>query len=283
MNTPKPQLDAADHDRDSAGMTYVYPVVSRRARGVSIGINLNPNNACNWRCIYCQVPNLTRGAAPEIDLEQLERELRTMLQDALHGTFMQQRVPEEARRLEDIAFSGNGEPTSSAEFGAAIAVVENVLRDLDLLGQLPIRLITNGSLIEKPGVLESIRHLGQINGEVWFKVDAATAEGIARINDVRLNPQGVLDRLRMCARACPTWVQTCVFALDGEPPSEAELAAYLDLLRQAVPDIAGVYLYGLARTSMQPEAPRLSQMPDDWMQSLAKKIRQFGLTVNVNP
>ncbi|MEZ0245224.1 MAG: radical SAM protein, partial [Methylophilaceae bacterium] len=64
MNTPKPQLDATDHDRDSAGMTYVYPVVSRRARGVSIGINLNPNNACNWRCIYCQVPNLTRGAAP---------------------------------------------------------------------------------------------------------------------------------------------------------------------------------------------------------------------------
>jgi len=283
MNTPQPQLDATDHNRDSAGMTYVYPVVSRRARGVSIGINLNPNNACNWRCIYCQVPNLTRGAAPEIDLEQLERELRALLQDALHGTFMQQRVPEEARRLEDIAFSGNGEPTSSAEFGAAIGVVERVLRDFGLLGKLPVRLITNGSLIEKSGVLEAIRHLGQINGEVWFKVDAATTEGIARINDVRLNPEGVLERLRMCARACPTWVQTCVFALDGKPPTEAELAAYLDLLRQAVPGIAGVYLYGLARTSMQPEAPRLSRLPDDWMQSLAKKIRQFGLTVNVNP
>jgi hypothetical protein len=80
----KSQLDATDHDRDSAGMTYVYPVVSRRAQGVSIGINLNPNNACNWRCVYCQVPNLTRGAAPEIDLAQLERELRTMLEDAIN-------------------------------------------------------------------------------------------------------------------------------------------------------------------------------------------------------
>ncbi len=282
MNTPKPQLDATDHDRDSAGMTYVYPVVSRRARGVSIGINLNPNNACNWRCIYCQVPNLTRGAAPEIDLEQLERELRTMLQDALHGTFMQERVPEDSRRLEDIAFSGNGEPTSSAEFGAAIAVVENVLRDFKLLGQLPVRLITNGSLIEKAGVLDAIRHLGQINGEVWFKVDAATTEGIARINDVRLNPEGVLERLRMCAQACPTWVQTCVFALDGEPPSEAEINAYLALLAQVKGKIKGVHLYGLARTSLQPEASRLTRLPQSWLESLAKYVELQDIHVQVS-
>jgi wyosine [tRNA(Phe)-imidazoG37] synthetase (radical SAM superfamily) len=282
MNTPKPQLDATHHDRDSAGMTYVYPVVSRRARGVSVGINLNPNNACNWRCIYCQVPDLVRGAAPEIDLPQLERELRQMLSDVLNGTFMQERVPEEARRLEDIAFSGNGEPTSSAELGAAIAVVEHVLRDLDLLGQLPVRLITNGSLIEKPGVLDAIRHLGQINGEVWFKMDAATAEGIARINDVRLNPQGVLERLRMCAQACPTWVQTCVFALDGTPPSEAELDAYLALLAQAHSDIKGVHLYGLARSSLQPEAPRLTRLPQSWLETLAQRISQHGIRVQVS-
>ncbi|MCZ7653281.1 MAG: hypothetical protein M5R42_01880 [Rhodocyclaceae bacterium] len=68
------QLDVTDHSRDSAGLTYVYPVVSRRAGGVSIGINLNPNNACNWRCIYCQVPDLKRGAAPLIDLDRLEGE-----------------------------------------------------------------------------------------------------------------------------------------------------------------------------------------------------------------
>ena len=44
-------LNIYDHDRDSAGMTYVYPVISRRAGGVSVGINLNTNKACNWRCI----------------------------------------------------------------------------------------------------------------------------------------------------------------------------------------------------------------------------------------
>ena len=264
-------------------MTYVYPVVSRRARGISIGINLNPNNACNWRCVYCQVPGLTRGAAPEIDLTKLERELRQMLNDVLNGSFMRERVPEEGRRLKDIAFSGNGEPTSSPEFAQAITIAERVMRDFDLAGEIPLRLITNGSLVEKPGVLDAIAHLGKCNGEVWFKVDAATQEGIARINDARLNPQGMLERLRLCAQQCPTWVQTCIFALDGEPPPEHEIEAYLALLRQAADAIAGVHLYGLARPSMQPEAPRLSRLTEAWMESLADRIRQLGLPVNVSP
>ena len=263
-------------------MTYVYPVVSRRARGISIGINLNPNNACNWRCVYCQVPGLTRGAAPEIDLTKLERELRQMLNDVLNGSFMRERVPEEGRRLKDIAFSGNGEPTSSPEFAQAITIAERVMRDFDLAGEIPLRLITNGSLVEKPGVLDAIAHLGKCNGEVWFKVDAATQEGIARINDVRLNPQGMLERLRLCAQQCPTWVQTCIFALDGQPPPEHEIEAYLALLRQAADAIAGVHLYGLARPSMQPEASRLSRLTEAWMESLAGRIRQLGLTVNVS-
>ena len=94
-------------------MTYVYPVVSRRAGGVSDGVNLNPNHACNWACVYCQVPDLVRGSAPEIDLAQLEAELRALLGDILHGDFMQTRVPEGAQRLNVIALSVNGEPTSA--------------------------------------------------------------------------------------------------------------------------------------------------------------------------
>lgn len=264
-------------------MTYVYPVVSRRAGGVSIGINLNPNNACNWRCIYCQVPGLTRGAAPAIDLPLLEQELRTMLDEVVNGDFLRQHVAEGARHLEDIAFSGNGEPTSASEFPQAVALVENVLRDFGLLGRIKLRLITNGSLLDRPGVPEGVAHLARCNGEVWFKVDAATATGITRINDVHLKPEGVLQRLRGCAQRCPTWVQTCVFALDGRPPDEVETRAYLDLLQQAAGDIAGVHLYGLARPSMQAEAPRLGRLPEAWLEALASRIRQLGLTVRVSP
>ena len=277
------QLTPFEHNRDITDMLYVYPVVSRRAGGVSIGINLNPNNACNWRCIYCQVPGLVRGSAPPIDLGRLESELRQMLADILRGDFMQQHVAPAARHLEDIAFSGNGESTSSSEFPQAVTLVERVMREFDLLGRIKLRLITNGSLIDRPGVLDAIAHLARCNGEVWFKVDAATSEGIARINDVRLNPLGVLERLRSCAQACPTWVQTCVFALDGNPPDAHETQAYLDLLRKAQDVLAGVHLYGLARPPMQAEASRLSRLPASWLEALAQRIRQLGLTVHVSP
>lgn len=70
------KLTTSDHSRDIAGLKYVYPVISRRAGGLSIGINFNTNNACNWRCVYCQVPDLVRGAAPEMDFGLLEQELR---------------------------------------------------------------------------------------------------------------------------------------------------------------------------------------------------------------
>ena len=119
-------LNISDHSRDTAGMTYVYPVVSRRAGGVSIGINLNPNNACTWRCIYCQVPNLKRGAAPAIDLGRLEVELRSFLGEILHGNFMRDHVASEARRINDIALSGNGEPTSPQEFERVIDLIGRV-------------------------------------------------------------------------------------------------------------------------------------------------------------
>jgi len=78
-------LKTEDHSRDSVDMRYVYPVISRRAGGVSVGINLNPNNACNWRCIYCQVPDLKRGGPPPIDLALLERELSDFLRWAGSG------------------------------------------------------------------------------------------------------------------------------------------------------------------------------------------------------
>lgn len=140
-------------------MTYVYPVISRRAGGVSIGINLNPNNACNWRCIYCQVPNLLRGTAPAIDLAKLGAELRTLLHEIVHGDFMQRQVPAEARRLHDIALSGNGESTSAREFEQVIELLGRVKADYALPEALKLVLITNGSLIDRDSVQRGLRRM----------------------------------------------------------------------------------------------------------------------------
>src|SRR5690606_15469061 len=139
------------------------------AGGVSVGINLNPDNACNWACVYCQVPDLQRGTAPETDLAQLEAELRAMLDDILHGDFMQTRVPEAARRRNDIALSGNGEPTSARAFPQVIELIGRVMADFDLVGKIKLVLITNGSLADRPRVRDGLAKMAALNGEVWFK------------------------------------------------------------------------------------------------------------------
>jgi wyosine [tRNA(Phe)-imidazoG37] synthetase (radical SAM superfamily) len=283
VTSPAKPLTVEDHRRDSAAMTYVYPVVSRRAGGVSVGINLNPNNACNWRCIYCQVPDLKRGGPPPLDLGQLQAELRHMLDDIRGGSFMAERVPEDLRVLADVAFSGNGEPTSAPEFSAAVATVLRVLEDCGLAGEVKTRLITNGSLLDRVAVREGIAMIGRAGGEVWFKLDAGSAAAMARTNGTRQKPEAVARRLVACAGLCRTWVQSCFFALDGKPPDEAEVAEYLSLLTKVSAHLAGVHLYGLARPSCQTEAPRLGRLPAAWLEALAVRIRACGLTVQVSP
>jgi wyosine [tRNA(Phe)-imidazoG37] synthetase (radical SAM superfamily) len=277
-------LTTLDHNRDAAGLKYVYPVISRRAGGVSIGVNLNPNNACNWACAYCQVPALRRGASPLIDLAVLEGELRGFLDYALHGDFMQCQVPPQTRHLNDIAISGNGEPTSSKQFDQVVDVIGRVMKDCGPIRHLKLVLITNGSLMQRDIVQRGLKRMARLNGEVWFKLDRATAEGILKVNHTRLSLGALRENLRSSAALCPTWLQTCVFAMDGEPPPAKERQAYLDFIAQLQADgtpVRGVLLYGLARPSMQPEASRLSPLPREWMSKFAREIEAHGLVVKL--
>ncbi len=279
------RLSTSDHDRDAAGLTYVYPVVSRRARGVSIGINLNPNDACNFRCVYCQVPGLGYGNAPELHPLLLERQLADFLDQALAGDWMERFVPEGSRVLRDIAFSGNGEPTSSEQLPEVVAIVGRLLAQRGQLGKLKLVLITNGSLVHRGHVRRALELFAPLAGEVWFKLDSATSEGQARINSYKGGLERVRTNLRLAASLCPTWIQTCVFDWNG-PPSAAERAAYLAFLsaeRAAGTPLSGVLLYGLARESHQPEAPELSPLPAEWLEALAEEIRALGLEVRVSP
>ncbi len=281
----KHRLSVVDHDRNAVEMTYVYPVVSRRAGGVSIGINLNPNNACNWRCVYCQVPDLSFGKAPIIDLELLDTELRQMFNWIQHGDFLAERVPVGARQLKDAAISGNGEPTSSAQLEGCLEVLDKVLNAVGLAQKIPVVLITNGSLVHKPHVQAALKRLKQLNGVVWFKLDSATAVGSSRINSCHLAPEEHLSNLRLAATLCPTWLQTCLFQWDGIPPSKSEQSAYLQALHQLMQDgvpILGVHLYTIARASHQPEANAVHALPEAWLADFAGQIREQGVHVCVS-
>jgi len=156
------QLTVKDHNRDVIGFKYVYPVISRRSGGLSIGINFNTNNACNWGCVYCQVPDLSVGAAPDLDFDLLAAELHEFLQDVLHGDFYDRfEVEADKRVIKDIALSGNGEPTSVQEFSRAIALIIEIVEAAKIPQPFNYVLITNGSLIHKPDVQAGLRLLNQ--------------------------------------------------------------------------------------------------------------------------
>jgi wyosine [tRNA(Phe)-imidazoG37] synthetase (radical SAM superfamily) len=276
-------LNTADHSRDAAGLRYVYPVVSRRAGGVSIGINLNTNNACNWRCIYCQVPNLTRGAAPSVDLALLERELRGFFHELAHGDFMQRRVPEDARRINDIALSGNGEPTSAAEFLEVIELVGKLKQEEITPPGIKLVLITNGSLIQRENVQQGLRRMAQLQGEVWFKLDRGSEAEVARVNGTEAELSRARKNLAASIALCPTWLQTCWFLTDGIPPSPQDEDDYLDFIASLGVKPQGVLLYSIARPSLQPEALRLAALKVEKLEAFAQRIRALGLTVKVSP
>lgn len=283
--TKQRHLTVYDHDRDAAGMTYVYPVVSRRAGGVSLGINLNPNNACNWQCIYCQVPDLTRGVAPDIDVEQLTAELRSLLSAIVHGDYLEKHVDPSQRRLVDIAFSGNGEPTTCKRFDAVVGAVLDVVREYDLLGKINFVVISNGSMVARPEVRAGLRALGDAGGELWFKIDAGDKATREAINQVPTPDGPILDNLTAASALLRMRIQTCVFELDGEAPADAWVEAYLDLLhraRERGARIHDILLYGLARESMQAAANRLSPLPVEQLHALADRLRAGGFDVSAH-
>lgn len=282
----KGKLSVLNHDRDRVGLTYVYPVVSRRAGGVSVGINLNPNNACNWQCVYCQVPDLVKGKAPTIDRERLRRELTGFLDELIHGDFMQTQVPPEARVLKDIALSGNGEPTSAADFDEIVAVIGAVMQQFDLVGKIPLVLISNGSLAGHEVVQRGLARLGQLNGECWYKLDSVLAQRRLEINQARQGMDKVAEHLRAVGERCRLRLQCCLFARDGQGPSEDEMMTYARFVRaqlDAGTKIHDILLYGLARPSLQPGAERLSRLAAEQMQALGALLQKHtGLAVCVH-
>ena len=114
------------HDRRFESNRFVYPVLSRRAQGLSIGINLNPDRVCNFGCVYCQVDRTGARETLFVDTVTLLTELEHMLPWAASGAIFEhpkfRATPPALRRLQDIAFSGDGEPTTYRGFGEAVAM-----------------------------------------------------------------------------------------------------------------------------------------------------------------
>src|SRR6185503_1982694 len=132
--------------RSYFGNRFVYAVISQRAHGLSIGVNLNPDKACNFNCAYCEVNRDVPGRDNRVDLDVMVAELENLLTVTFQGKLRDlpyfRTVPQELLSLKGVALSGDGEPTLSPQFAEVVREVVHIRSK----GQFPffkLVLITN--------------------------------------------------------------------------------------------------------------------------------------------
>ena len=272
------RLDFKDHRRELDENRYVYAVVSRRARGLSIGVNLNPDKTCNFDCPYCQVDRTTPGGPTRVEVADLTDELEELLQRAagdLWTTPPFDTVAPELRRVADVAFAGDGEPTTPAAFPAAARAAREA-RDR-LAPGVPLRLLTNATRLHKDRVRAALAEFD----ELWCKLDAGTEAHFHVVDGTRLPFQRILENLLLVARERPIVIQSLFLTLDGVGPGDAEIAAWADRLREIVSQggrIDHVQVYTVARA---PSDPRCGPLDPARLEAIAAAARAAGLTAAV--
>jgi wyosine [tRNA(Phe)-imidazoG37] synthetase (radical SAM superfamily) len=267
-----------DHRRQWRECVYVYPVISRRARGVSVGVNLNIDKRCSYACVYCQINRKLKRPPCPVDPARLREELLLALGAVQSGELWAEerfsQTPDALRRINDIAFSGDGEPTRCEMFGPAVDAAVNVRRELGL-DDLKLIVITNGAHLQDAPVVDALETLSKNNGEIWAKLDAGTPAYHRTINrpigDITLD--AVCENIRAAAAHVPVVIQSLFLRLDGAAPSDAEIAAYIDRLKFILAGEGNVRLIQLHTVARPPAESAVSYLPDDQLDAIAAAVR----------
>ncbi|QDV92273.1 Radical SAM superfamily protein [Phycisphaerae bacterium RAS2] len=252
------------HDRRWQENLYCYAVVSRRSGGLSIGVNLNPDKACNFDCIYCQVDRKTPPVTRDVDLAAVRAELDQLIRAAVDGSIFKEppydRVPPANRVIRDIAFSGDGEPTTYPRFKDAVQIAAE-LRSAHALTDTQLVLITDACYLSRLAVREALAILDANNGHIWAKLDAGTEEYYRLVNRPNYPLSHVLANILDAARVRPVTIQSLFMRVHGAPPPHEEIEAYCARLNDLITaggQIEMIQLYTIARETTEPYATMLT-------------------------
>ena len=238
------------HDRGTAGRRFVYVVRSRRSGGLSVGINLVPQKTCNFDCVYCEVIDRQRdrpadGSPPiapaEVAAELAERPRRP--------------PPPAPRAPRDIAFAGDGEPSTFPGFLPLARGVFDV-RDAAGFAGIPVILITNGSGLSRAEMRDAHDLFAARGGLFWIKLDAGTEAFYRAVCRTSVPFERVLGNLAAAARRHPVVVQSMFFrsdALGAPPPARSRRGpAGSPASSRDGGALAAVQVYTVARETMEP-------------------------------
>jgi len=265
-----------ENHREREKGVLVYPVYSRRSGGLSVGINLFP--ARKWcpffDCSYCEVFPFASNAL--FSLRQMEDDLRSAIADA-----GEKNIP-----VMDICFSGNGEPSLSADFPDALELAARIRNEL--VPSAKLVLITNGAglLFENvfpllaeaaaPSKEDALSKKGGSVLDIWLKLDAGTRGWYQLINRAEIPHDRLIAKIKEFAALAPFTIQTMLCAVDGKTPPEDEAKAWENLVLELVAISTGkirkVQIYGKARPS--PEDPKAQALPVEYLEKRAASLRQ---------
>jgi len=252
----------------------VYPVYSRRSGGLSVGLNLFPDQkSCPFDCPYCEVFPFSTNAV--FSSEQMEDDLRSVIADA----------EERSIPVKDICFSGNGEPSLSPEFPEALELAGRIRSEM--VPSAKLVLITNGAglLDQKIFSLLADSAAETLALDIWLKLDAGTPGWYQMINRSEIPHDKLIAKIKEFAALAPFTVQTMLCTIDGNPPPPDEAKAWetlvLELAAIAAGKIRKIQIYGKARQS--PDDPKAQALPVAYLEERAALINSAQIPIEVFP
>ncbi|MBM3880234.1 MAG: hypothetical protein FJ387_11030 [Verrucomicrobia bacterium] len=250
------------YTRNFLSNRFVYAVVSSRAHGLSVSVNMNPDRQCNYDCVYCEVNRAlpltdTRLEVP-VMVRELEHTLELALNARLHDLPGFRSLPAELLQLRHVALSGDGEPTLCPNFCEAVHAIVH----LRALGRFPffkLVLISNATGLDLPLVRLGLQSF-TLKDELWLKLDGGTAGYVGRINRPKVALEKVIENLILVGRQRPIVIQSLFPRFAGEEPPADELDQYvrrLQGLKDAGVKVSMVQIYSAMRPTLHPDCGHL--------------------------
>jgi wyosine [tRNA(Phe)-imidazoG37] synthetase (radical SAM superfamily) len=265
---------AFDRPRDFLGNRFVYAVISSRARGLSVGVNINPDQKCNFDCSYCEVNRQHPARDTKVDVDVMASELRKTLAFIQSGRLAERQwfhsLPAELLKLRQVALSGDGEPTLSPDF---VEAVQAVVRVRALGGFFKIVLYTNGTGLDQPHVLRGLEFLTK-SDEVWIKLDGGTQSFIEKVNHPDVPLEKIISNILLVGRNRPVVIQSLFPSIHGEEPPFEEIQEYAQRLKELKAggaQISLVQIYSAARPGVNSD---LGHLPLRVLSQIAQTVRQ---------
>jgi wyosine [tRNA(Phe)-imidazoG37] synthetase (radical SAM superfamily) len=210
------------------------------------------------------------------DLVVAEEELRDMLEMIRSGEIAQHEpfksVPRDLLRLNDIALSGDAEPTTLPNFAETISIMARVKpKDAKIV------LITDAGGLDRSDVKRGLEIMDANNGEVWAKLDAGMEDYFKLINRTKIPFARILKNIAQTAKVRPIVIQSLFLKIRGEGPSTEEIGEYCRRLRE-IGNIKLVQVYTIARKALTvvdgvPAWQFLSALSNEEVDAIAERVR----------